>query len=186
MRFLGTIRQRRKRLVPLRKIEIEASLQTCTANFWKTNWKEDWATCENRECESKALCKLDQTIPSGRYLDMDRRGISPLAGTISVLKSSSLLLMLLLILSCSRSKDKWFLRSYDNDKGYTFMRNGVEYQTKCFAFGWTDTTTPNFAWDHNIANNPVEATHEDSCVDILPYLSKSRSKLKAKWRDSVL
>jgi hypothetical protein len=112
-------------------------------------------------------------------LEMEIRGISPIAGTVSTLKTSCLLVMVLLLFnSCNRSKDQWRLQSYDNEKGYTFMRNGVEYQTTCFAYGWRDTGAPNLAWDHNITNNPVEATHENSCADILPYLGKPIPNLR--------
>jgi hypothetical protein len=105
--------------------------------------------------------------------------MSPLAGTISILKSSSLLgIMVLLLASCNRSKDQWILRSYDKDKGYTFMRNGVEYLAKCFAFGWTEAGKTDIKWDNTISNNPVEATHENSCDEVLPYLGKPVPKLR--------
>jgi hypothetical protein len=109
-------------------------------------------------------------------LDIETRTISPCEGTISTLKSSSCMLLLLLVLvSCNQSKDQWTLQSYDKDKGYVFVRNGVEYKAKCFAtgqpvLGAPPNETPDTSSDA-MPPNPAFG-QESACDNVLPYLHK--------------
>jgi hypothetical protein len=112
---------------------------------------------------------------------MEMRSIPPLAGTISILKSSILLGILSLVLaSCNQFKTQWLLQSYDRDKGYVFVRNGVEYQTKCFATGRPVLgVPPNETPDTNPdAMPPDVALGQSPCEEILPYLSKPVPNLR--------
>ena len=72
--------------------------------------------------------------------------------------------------------DQWVLRSYDEKKGYAFVRSGVEYQTECFATGRPVLgVQPNEIDDTNPDAMPPNLAEfgESSCQDILPYLGKS-------------
>jgi hypothetical protein len=82
------------------------------------------------------------------------------------------LILALFIASCSHS-DRWVLKAYDKDNGYTFVRNGVSYQTRCFATGYP--MLPNNVPDLDPESMPPNPAFsgENACSDILPYLGKS-------------
>jgi hypothetical protein len=82
------------------------------------------------------------------------------------------LLLLIFLTSCSGNNDEWILQSYDKTKGYTFTRNGVSYQTTCFATGrpMLSDTVPDTSPD-SLPPNPAFDGEVD-CSDILPFLHK--------------
>jgi hypothetical protein len=105
----------------------------------------------------------------------------------------TILVMLLLTLGtlcavgCANqpTKDQWVLQSYDATKGYVFFRNGVEYQTTCFAEGYPvlgvpPNVTPDLSPDAMPPNLPRS---ESACGSILSYLGKPVPKLRQS--DSV-
>jgi hypothetical protein len=56
---------------------------------------------------------------------------------------------------------QWILQNYDSDKGYTFRRDGVSYQTRC---------------DHVFHKGTgirQDASDQTLCVRVLPYLHKT-------------
>lgn len=80
--------------------------------------------------------------------------------------------MLALFLASCGHGDRWVLKAYDKDNGYTFVRGGVSYQATCFATG--RPMLPNGTPDLDPDSMPVGIpSGEDSCSDILPYLGKS-------------
>lgn len=60
---------------------------------------------------------------------------------------------------------QWILESYDSAKGYTFSKDGVTYQTRCYTisetFGNTSIPSPKFVSD------------QSQCSGLLLYLHKS-------------
>lgn len=86
------------------------------------------------------------------------------------------LILALFVASCSRG-DRWVLKAYDKDSGYTFVRNGVSYQATCFATG--HPVLPNGTQDTDPESMPPNiAPTENQCSDILPYLGKSVPDLR--------
>jgi hypothetical protein len=71
------------------------------------------------------------------------------------------------------SNNQWILQSYDQNKGYTFVQNGVSYQTDCAATGKPvlQSGAPNTDPDALPPNLALDG--ESDCADILPYLHKS-------------
>ena len=91
------------------------------------------------------------------------------------------------LVSCNR--DQWVLQSYDKDKGYTFVRNGVQYQASCWATGKpmlgynVPDAKPDLSPD---ALPPEPARGEDSCGDILVYLHKPIPNLRQVYGSILL
>lgn len=84
--------------------------------------------------------------------------------------------LLLLLASCNRT-NQWVLQSYDKDKGYTFVQNGVSYRARCFAIGyvWLSDGVP----DANPDSMPSRlAQDQRECMDILPYLNRPIPKFR--------
>jgi hypothetical protein len=61
--------------------------------------------------------------------------------------------------AATADKGQWVLESYDATKGYTFHKDGVEYQGHCQVVR------------HDGKSN--RATWEEACIDVLPYLHKT-------------
>jgi hypothetical protein len=93
------------------------------------------------------------------------------------------------LLSCNQIRDQWVLQSYDKDKGYVFVRNGVQYEAKCVAVGQPilghdgPNATPDLSPD---ALPPELASGEDSCGDILVYLHKPVPNLRQVYGSVLL
>lgn len=90
------------------------------------------------------------------------------------MKTQFLLVCLLLVCACSRAKDQWVLQAYDKARGYTFIKDGVEYHATCFAIGrpvlgLTSDAPPDTSPD---AMPPEPVYDESYCSEILPYLHK--------------
>jgi hypothetical protein len=81
-------------------------------------------------------------------------------------------LMALLLASCGSNRNQWVLQSYDEKKGYTFVKDGVSYQAHCFATGhpMLSNNVPDTGSD---AMPPDPAFgNETACTDILIYMRK--------------
>jgi hypothetical protein len=80
------------------------------------------------------------------------------------------LVLVLFIVSCSHGG--WVLKAYDRNHGYTFVRNGVTYQTTCVATG--SPILPNGKPDKNPQSMPPNLAYgnESACSDVLRYLGK--------------
>ncbi len=91
-----------------------------------------------------------------------------------------LLPLFLILASCNQAKDQWVLQSYDRNKGYIFVRNGVEYETTCLATGRpTLGAPPNQTADTNPDALPPDIAHDETdCGDVLLYLHKPVPSLR--------
>lgn len=94
--------------------------------------------------------------------------------------------LLLILTSCNQSRDQWLLQSYDKDKGYIFVRNGVEYQTRCFATGRPVLGVNNDPDPNPDAVPPDLADNETACGDILVYLHKPVPNLRQVYGSMLL
>jgi hypothetical protein len=93
------------------------------------------------------------------------------------------------LVSCNQTRDLWILQSYDKDKGYIFVRNGVQYEAKCVAVGQPilGNDGPNAKPDLSPDALPPEpASGEDSCGDILVYLRKPIPNLRQVYGSVLL
>jgi S1-C subfamily serine protease len=72
------------------------------------------------------------------------------------------------------AQGQWVLQSYDADKGYTFVRDGVQYQAECWATGrpYLGFPSENIPDTDPDALPPEPARQQTECADILPYLHK--------------
>lgn len=94
--------------------------------------------------------------------------------------------MVTFVAACAgSSKDQWILESYDKDKGYTFVHDGVAYHTRCFATG-----RPVLAGDKPDLDTgalpPNPAFHESECDEILLYLHKPVPSLTRPYPSILL
>ena len=97
-----------------------------------------------------------------------------------------LLPVLLVLASCSQSKDQWILESYDKDNGYIFVKDGVQYSAKCFATG-IPVLNPNGQPDPDPDSLPVNvASSQEDCGDILAYLHKPVPNLRQVYGTVLL
>ncbi len=97
-----------------------------------------------------------------------------------------LILLCFVLLSCNQNKDQWVLQSYDKDKGYTFVRNGVQYETTCVATGRPVLGPNNVPDTSPDALPPDVARHESECEDILYYLHKPIPNLRQAYGSILL
>lgn len=71
----------------------------------------------------------------------------------------------LVLIGCNRSnKGKWILESYDSNKGYVFVKDGVRYEAHCSGFTYADKDN-----QYRLGNL---ATHEWECSQVLAYIHK--------------
>jgi len=64
---------------------------------------------------------------------------------------------------------QWILQSYDATKGYTFLKDGVQYQAHCQVF--------------RAGGKAHAVVREGACIDVLPYLHKAVSA--TLWEDEL-
>jgi hypothetical protein len=62
---------------------------------------------------------------------------------------------------------QWVLESYDAKEGYTFLRNGVHYQTHCTGYYLSMDGA-----DEVYYSRPSVNIEESSCSTVLPFLRK--------------
>lgn len=81
------------------------------------------------------------------------------------MKRGALIAVLLSMIGCASPVQKqtniqgqWVLATYDAAKGYTFLKDGVEYQGRCQVVRRAGKTNA--------------ATWEEACIGVLPYLHK--------------
>lgn len=93
----------------------------------------------------------------------------------------------LLLAACTSgsSKDQWILQSYDKDKGYVFVHEGVVYQTKCVAVGRPMLGGDKPDLDPG-ALPPTLASNQNECDDVLAYLHKSVPSLTHPYPSILL
>jgi hypothetical protein len=87
-------------------------------------------------------------------------------------KTLSLALFLLLICGCDRNKDQWVLQSYDKDKGYVFVKDGIQYEASCFGTGNPVLGVDNHPDPNPDAMPPTPAYQQNDCDEVLQYLHK--------------
>jgi hypothetical protein len=107
---------------------------------------------------------------------------------MTIRKSVIIILIGLAVASCNSVRDQWVLQSYDKAKGYTFLRNGVQYQATCVAtgqpvLGLNPDAKPDLSPD---ALPPDIAQGQDSCADILVYLHKPIPNLRQVYSSLLL
>jgi hypothetical protein len=87
----------------------------------------------------------------------------------------ALILMLVLVGCSALYSDQWVLKSYDKQKGYVFVKDGIEYHTSCFAYGvptlGLGPDSPPDLSPTAFPPSPAFGGQED-CADILVYLHK--------------
>jgi hypothetical protein len=85
----------------------------------------------------------------------------------------------------SPPKDEWILESYEEDKGYTFVHDGVTYHTRCFATGRPVLPSGKPDLDPG-ALPPNPASQQSECGDILPYLHRPVPSLSRPYPSILL
>jgi len=83
-----------------------------------------------------------------------------------------LALFVLGLTGCDLHSNQWVLQSYDRDKGYIFVRNGVQYEATCFATGYPVLGVDNHPDPNPDAMPPLPAYDQSTCSEILAYLHK--------------
>ena len=86
----------------------------------------------------------------------------------------------LTLAGCNLHSNQWVLQSYDRDKGYTFTKDGVQYQATCFGTGRPMLgLPPNQTPDMDPDSMPPEIAHDQTdCGDVLIYLHKPVPNLR--------
>jgi hypothetical protein len=87
---------------------------------------------------------------------------------------------LFLLAGCRLRSNEWVLQSYDQREGYTFTKDGVQYQASCFAtgtpmLGSPPNQTPDTSPD---AMPPEPVGSQEACGDVLVYLHKPVPNLR--------
>jgi hypothetical protein len=87
-------------------------------------------------------------------------------------KMRLVILAALILVSCDPRRNQWVLQAYDEDKGYTFAKDGVSYQAHCYAMGrpviGNNVPDPN---PDALPPNPAFGGERD-CTAVLPYLHR--------------
>lgn len=78
------------------------------------------------------------------------------------------------LVGCNPHSNQWVLQSYDRDKGYIFVKDGVQYEATCFGIGRPMLGAPsNQTPDMDPDSMPPNIAHDQTnCGDILVYLHK--------------
>ena len=85
----------------------------------------------------------------------------------------------------SPPKDEWILESYEEDKGYMFVHDGVTYHTRCFATGRPVLPSGKPDLDPS-ALPPNPASQQSECGDILSYLHRPVPSLSRPYPSMLL
>jgi hypothetical protein len=83
-----------------------------------------------------------------------------------------LLPLCLILASCNGYKDRWVLESYDKDKGYVFVKDGIRYDATCVATGHPVLGLDNHPDPSPDALPPTPAYQESECDEVLQYMHK--------------
>jgi hypothetical protein len=86
----------------------------------------------------------------------------------------AMIVFALCLAGCSSSKSKWVLQSYDQAKGYTFVKDGITYEANCWAVGKPMLGVNQDIPDTNPDSEPSTPVygHEEDCYVVLDFLHK--------------